>query len=307
MLTALLIILPIFLVIGLGVFLRWREFVTPDGSKALSRFVFRIAAPLYLLRSIGSKPISESAHFETIVIIVGVTVLTAAVTYLASRGQSRQRIGVMAQGSFRSNTFFFGLPVVTQAYGDAAVSQAAVIIGTMVITYNLLGALVLVLPRQRMSARSTKLWIETVSDMVRNPLVLAILGGIALSSSGSIIPEAIDRTLEMVGRTALPLALLSIGVGLDPRHRPLEGRASLVISMIKLVIYPAAIWWALRAIGLEGDALRIPVVLLSSPCAIMSYIMVKEMSGDEQLASAFVIGTTLMSVVTSVGWLVFLG
>jgi len=307
MLTALGIITPIFLVIGLGVFLRRCGFVSAEGAATLSSFVFRVAAPLFLLRSVGARPLDQSAHLGTMAVIVVASVVTAVVTYLLARGQPRDRVGVLAQGAFRSNTVFFGLPVVTQAYGDAAVGRAAVVIGTMVVTYNLLGALVLALPRRRISARSWELWRDTFSEMVRNPLVLGILGGVALAASGRALPEVFDRSLEMVGRTALPLALLSIGAALDPRHLPHEWRPALTISLVKLVLYPAIIWWALVAMGLEGEAVRVPVVLLSSPCAVMAYIMAREMNGDEGLASAIVIGSTLLSIITSVGWLVVLG
>ena len=307
MLTALQNIAPLFLVIGLGAALRRFGFVSTEGAATLSRLVFRVAATALLLRSVATQPLAETAQFGTIAVIVGASVLTAAVTYVIARGQPRRRVGVLAQGAFRSNTVFFGLPVVTQAYGDAAVARAAVVIGTMVITYNLLGALVLALPRERVSARSADLWRDTLKEMAGNPLVLGILGGIALSASGWSLPNVADRTLEMIGRTALPLALLSIGSGLDPRHLPREWRPALVISIMKLVVYPASIWLALRFLGLEGEALAVPVVLLSSPCAVMAYIMAKEMNGDEQLASAIVIGSTMLAVVTSVGWLVVLG
>jgi len=307
MLNALQNIAPLFLVIGLGAALRRGRFISAEGAGTLSRLVFRVAAPLLLLRSLGSQPLADTARPEVIVVIVGASLLTAAVTYVLVRGRSRKRVGVLAQGSFRSNTVFFGLPLVTQAYGDEAVARAAVVIGAMVITYNLLGAFVLALPRRRVSAGSADLWRGLLRDMALNPLVLGILGGILLSRSGLAMPGFLDRTLEMIGRTALPLALLAIGAGLDPKHLPAEWRPAFAISIVKLIVYPAGIWLALRALGLEGDALRIPVVLLSSPCAVMSYIMAKEMNSDEQLASAIVIGSTLLSVVTSVGWLVFLG
>ncbi len=307
MLRAAGIIAPLFLVIGLGALLRRRGFVTAEGAATLSRLVFRVAAPALLLRSVGTRPLAESAELGSIAVIVGASVLTAALTYLVTRGQPRNRIGVLAQGSFRSNTVFYGLPVVTYAYGDDAVGRAAVVIGTMVITYNLLGALVLALPRKRVSAGSGELWRGVLREMAGNPLVLGILGGIALSASGWTLPDVADRTLEMIGRTALPLALLSIGSGLDPKHLPSEWRPALAISLVKLVAYPAAIWAALSAMGLEGEALRVPVVLLSSPCAVMAYIMAKEMNGDEGLASAIVIGSTLLATVTSVAWLTLLG
>lgn len=306
MLNALGVIAPIFLVIGLGALLRRGGVLGAEGAGVLSRLVFRVAAPLYLLHRVGRRP-PAGDHAAIIAVIVGVSLLTAALTYLVVRRADRRRVGVLAQGAFRSNTVFFGLPVVTQAYGEDAVARAAVVIGTMVITYNLLGAVVLALPRRRVSARSAAMWRGLLREMITNPLVLGIVGGILLSMSGWTLPGFLDRSLDLVGRTALPLALLSIGAGLEVRHLPREWRPALSISAVKLVLYPGVIGLALLALGVTGEALRIPVVLLASPCAVMAYVMAREMDGDEQLASAIVLGSTLLSAVTSVFWLVALG
>lgn len=307
MLHALALLAPIFLVIGLGALLRRVGVVGEEGAGVLSRLVFRVAAPAYLFHAVGRRPLGEHWHGPTVLIIVGASVLTAVIVYVLARGADRRRVGVLAQGAFRSNTVFFGLPVVTQAYGEDAVARAAVVIGTMVITYNLLGALVLALPRRRLSARSAELWRSLLRDLALNPLVLGILCGVATGALGWTLPGFLDRSIALVGRAALPLALLSIGSGLDPRHLPREWRPTLLISAVKLLLYPAAIWFALRAVGLEGEALRVPVVLLSSPCAVLAYIMAREMNGDSRLASAIVLGSTLLSVATSVMWIVVLG
>jgi len=307
MLAALDVIAPIFLVIGLGAGLRRGGVLSADHAGLLSRLTFRLAAPIYLFHRVGRRPPEGGDHAVIIAIIVGASVLTAAFTYLAARRADPRRVGVLAQGAFRSNTVFFGLPVVTQAYGEEAVARAAVVIGTMVITYNLLGALVLALPRQRLSARSAELWRGLARDMAANPLVLGIVGGILLSASGWSLPGFLDRSLDLVGRTALPLALLSLGAGLEMRHLPREWRPALAISAVKLGLYPAVIGLALHAAGMTGAALRVPVVLLASPCAVMAYVMAREMNGDVQLASAIVLGSTLLSLVSSVGWLVALG
>lgn len=298
---------PIFLVIGLGVLLRWRGVVTPDGAAVMSRLVFRVAAPLLLLRSAALSSLAESAHGPTLIVIVAASVLIAVVVYVLARHQPRTRTGVLAQGAFRSNTVFFGLPVVASAYGDAAVGRAAVVIGVMVITYNLLGVLVLALPRRRVSARSFEIWRDSFGEMARNPLVLGILGGVLISLAGWTLPVVVDRALDLVGRTGLPLALLAIGTGLDFKLLPREWRPALAISAVKLIVYPGVIWLALMALGVEGEALRVPVVLLSSPCAVMAYVMAREMGGDAQLASSIVIASTLLAVFTSVGWLLILG
>jgi hypothetical protein len=307
MLTALGNVGPIFLVIGLGALLRRRGFVSAEGAATLSSLVFRVAAPIYLLRSVAGMPLGEGTMGVTLVVIVVVSVLMAAAVYRLARRQPRDRVGVIAQGAFRSNTVFYGLPVVASAYGEAAVGRAAVVIGVMVVTYNLLGVLVLALPRRRVSARSADIWRGALRDMAGNPLVLGILGGVVLSLAGWAPSGVLDRAMELVGRTALPLALLSMGAGLDVGHLPHEWRPTLLVSFAKLVVYPGVIWLTLGALGVEGDALRVPVVLLSSPCAVMGYIMVREMDSDARLAGAIVIGSTLLAAVTSVGWLLVLG
>ena len=298
---------PIFLVIGLGAVLRWRGILTADGATVLSRLVFLVAAPLLLFHSAAQSALADLARGEVLAVLIVATVTVALVVYVLAHRQPRPRVGVLAQGAFRSNLVFFGLPVVASAYGDAAMGRAAVTIGVMVVVYNLLGVLVLVLPRQRLSAGSPAIWLDSLREMARNPLVLGIVAGVLVSLAGWTLPPVIDRAVGLVGRTGLPLALLAIGAGLDFRLLPREWKAALTVSLVKLVAYPALVWLALRALGVTGETLRVPVLVLASPCAVMAYIMVKEMGGDERLASAIVIGSTLLSLVTTVGWLLILG
>ena len=49
------------------------------------------------------------------------------------------------------------------------------------------------------------------------------------------------------------------------------------------------------------------MLLAATPTAVVSYVMAQEMQGDEQLAGAMVIGTTLLSLPTSILWLLLLG
>jgi predicted permease len=57
----------------------------------------------------------------------------------------------------------------------------------------------------------------------------------------------------------------------------------------------------------RGPDLPLPVMIMAAPTAVVSYIMARELDGDEKLAGAIVIGSTLVSLATTIGWLVFLG
>ena len=54
----------------------------------------------------------------------------------------------------------------------------------------------------------------------------------------------------------------------------------------------------------QGEGLRVPVMLLASPCAVMAYVMAREMGADSDFAVAAISATTLISAVTFSFWLI---
>ena len=82
--------------------------------------------------------------------------------------------------------------------------------------------------------------------------------------------------------------------------------AAFAVALVKLVAYPGLIYLGLRALGLGGIDLEVPVLIMASPTAVVSFVMAQEMNGDETLAGAIVIGTTSVSSLTLLAWLLLL-
>jgi predicted permease len=222
--------------------------------------------------------------------------------YFSAFRSAPSRRGVLAQGTHRSNMVFVGLPVIMNAFGEGVLGPAAVLIGFMVVIYNFLAVLVLTLPHQ---SGSPRIWVRTGLEIFKNPLILGSAAGLLFSALSIQLPVSIDRSLEAIGRIAMPLALLSVGADLDIRKLRSElGPASLV-AFIKLAVYPGLVYLGLTELGVTGVDLQFPVLIMASPTAVVSYIMAVEMKGDGRLASAIVIGTTLGSLVTISAWLAF--
>lgn len=298
------IILPVFLVIGLGYLLRAARFLNDDTNTALSRLVFYIAAPALLFHSASETPLGRSVNLYALLMIAGVSLAVGSAVYLAAARSAPRRRGVLAQGSHRSNMVFVGLPIIANAYGDSVLGPAAVLIGFMVVWYNFLAVLFLTLPHQQASARDPKVWIDSATKMIANPLIIGCVGGIAASAAGIHVPVTLARTLDLVGRTALPLALISVGAGLEIGKLRAEIAGAALVSFIKLIVYPACVYAGLLLLKFQGPGLEVPVLLMASPTAVVSYIMAREMNGDERLAGAIVIGSTIASILTISGWLV---
>jgi predicted permease len=83
-----------------------------------------------------------------------------------------------------------------------------------------------------------------------------------------------------------------------------EIAGSMIVSVMKLVVYPALVYAGLRMLNVKGVDLEVPVLLMATPTAVVSYIMAKEMDGDERLAGAIIIGSTTASIFTISAWLV---
>jgi predicted permease len=305
--TVLNIVLPIFLVIGLGYALRRLHFITTAGNTVLTRLVFYVAAPVLLVRGAAGTDLRSSLDPRVLGVFIVVSVLVAAVTYALAFRSRPSRRGVFAQGAHRSNMVFVGLPLVMNAFGEEAVGQVAVLVGAMVVVYNVLSIVVLTLPHHSGGSGRRVDLTGMLKRIAVNPLALGSVGGIILSATGIGIPHALGGAMDLVGGTALPLALVSVGAGLDlgRLRRELPGAAT--TCALKLGLYPALVYFGLRALGLEGIALQAPVLLAATPTAVVSYVMAQEMQGDEQLAGAMVIGTTLLSLPTSILWLLLLG
>jgi len=300
------IVLPVFLVIALGRGLRAVGLLPRAIDDARGRLVFNVFAPVLLFRSTALTPLAEAADGRTLGVLIGVSVAFALLIYVAAARIAPARRGVLAQGAHRSNMVFVGLPVVVNAYGEPGLAAGAVIVGVMVVLYNLLAVLVLTLPHQTRSARSLRPWRDAVVASARNSLILGCAAGMLWSASGLALPASLDRALDLVGRVALPIALLSVGASLEPTQLAAEWRAAALANVLKLVVYPGLMWLGLRALGLSGLALAVPVLLMAAPTAVVSYVMAREMQGDERLAAAIIIGSTVGSLASFLGWLLVL-
>ncbi len=297
------IVLPVFLVIGLGYFLGAIGFLGEGASSRLSRLVFYVAGPVLLFRSAALTPLSQAIALGTLGSVAIVTVLTASAVYIACVRSAPPRRGVLAQGAMRTNMVFVGLPVIENAFGPSVLGPAAILIGLMVPVYNLLAVLLLTLPHHADNPESRGNWRKAALDILRNPLILGSMSGVLFSAASLPIPISIDRSLDLIARMALPAALLSVGASMDLGRVRIEIVPAALVGFVKLIAYPAAIYVCLGIFGVTGLERQFVVLINAAPTAVVSAIMAREMRGDEQLAASIVIGTTIASLFTISAWI----
>jgi predicted permease len=296
------IVSPVFIVIGVGYALGRMGLLSEETNSKFSWFVFYVSAPALLFLSAARTPVSEALNLNLLGSVYLVSVVMFAIVYLAGARLDPSRRGVICQGSFRSNMVFVGLPVITNAFGDEVLGPASVLIGLTVPLYNLLAVLALTMPHNQ-GADNAPAWGGIFRSTALNPLILGSLAGILFSALHLGLPSPAERSIELLARIAMPLALVCVGASLDLRKLRVEIGPSLLVSLLKLIIYPAMAFAVLTLLGESGTGLKFTVLIMAAPTAIASHIMAVEMKGDPKLSASVVIGATIFSMFTITGWL----
>lgn len=288
-------LLPVFLIIALGQLLTRVKFVGTELWAPLDRIVYFILFPALLLRTLanadlGGLDIIPMAAALLAAIFTMVGLLTFMRRHLRLGGAEYSSL---FQGSVRWNGFV-GLAAAASLFGSAGTTLMALAIAVMVPTVNVL--CVYILTRH---AGAEPAGIGTAARaLAKNPLILACAGGIVLNIADIELATAIDRGLDILGRSALTLGLLSVGAGLDLAHARATKKTVALATLLKLLGMPLLIATGCWLFGVHGLTRDVAILCGTVPGATSSYILARQLGGDTQLIASMISATTLGALIT---------
>src|SRR5690606_5263381 len=111
-------------------------------------------------------------------------------------------------------------------------------------------------------------------------------------------PVFLHRSLEALGRIGLPLALLCIGGSL--LIVPVKGNlcSAFTASLLKVTIAPLSGLATGIALGIAPSVMLVAVIYLACPTAAASYVLARQLGGDEGLAAGTIVISTILSMVS---------
>ncbi|MDX2495190.1 MAG: AEC family transporter [Desulfuromusa sp.] len=288
------IVLPIFLVIGLGTLLKQLKLIDETFLRQTNRLVYVVFLPLLLFYKIGTADFFKFFNGPLVIGSSMVIVLGFALTYFYTRWRQYPAPlrGSFCQGSFRGNLAYIGLAICLNAYGEVGLTKAGILMGFLVPVLNLFAILALLLPHHGRGEEKTP---NLIAQTILNPLIIASFLGIIWSYWSLPIPLIIDRSLNITTGLALPLALLAIGGGFSFERLKGDLKLAGLASTVKLVLLPLLALLLLVPMGVTGSDLGIGILIAGTPAATATYIMAQQMKGDAELAGSIVMLSTLAS------------
>lgn len=298
MFEILLLVLPVFLVVGLGYALKGTGLVDGGFLEQLNRLVYFVALPIMFFYKIATADFSASFNADMlsgIMVCIGV-VAFCSYLYTGFRNYDKPQRGAFSQAAFRGNLVYIALPIIYSAYGEAGFATAGIIIGFMTAVVNFLSIVVLLLPhRQDGHDLKPLFWIHQI---VLNPLIMSSFLGIFWSFFQLPIPTVLANTFDIISGMTMPLALIVIGASFSFEELRGEMVITGVATVIKIVLMPLIAAGLLLFLGVRGMEFGVGILLTGAPTASAAYIMTQQLKGDADLASSIIMFSTLMSILS---------
>lgn len=287
--------LPVFVMVFLGIGLKRIGWVDSAFVNTASALVFKATLPTLIFMSLIQADLNVALNIPLLVFFALATVGQLLLSWLwAWRQVPYVDRGVYIQGCFRGNCGVVGLALAAGMYGSYGLSAGGVLLGVVILTYNILSVIVLTAfhPDKQLS------WRPLAISIAKNPLILSVVLAIPFAALSVPLPSWVMTSGDYFASLTLPLALICIGATLSVTSLRQGSQTAAGASLLKMVVLPILSTLVAWLIGFSGRELGLMFLFFASPTAAASFVMVKALGGNAALAANIVAITTLVASLT---------
>ena len=299
------VILPVFLVIGAGYFTVWRSWLTQAHISGLMQFAVGIAIPALLFRAIWKLDLSASFDWRILVAFYGGAALSFFAGMLGARfffGRDMESAIAVGFVCLFSNSLMLGLAITERAFGAPALEHNYVIVAIHAPFCYGLGIAAMELQRAR-GGPLRHFPGKVARAMFKNNLVIGISLGFFFNLTGIPIPGPASDALDLLVRTALPVALFGMG-GVLVQYRPRgDLRVIAYACVISLILHPSLVWVFGKGLDLSLGQFRSAILTSAMAPGINAYLFANMYGRGERVAASSVLIATAVSLLTAWFWL----
>jgi predicted permease len=299
----LLLVLPVFAVIAIGVVVRRVHWVEGEAETSLMRLVVNVCSPCFVFESVASNAALREPENLLLPPLVGF-----AMTFIGIRAGLlvAKAIGLHVGTGMRTfalavgvtNYGYLPLPIMAGLWGPE--SRGVLLVHNVGVEIAIWTVGVLVL--SGLSLREG--WRKLASPMLI-ALVLAVvcnLGGVTPR-----LPQLVMDTIHALAVCAIPLGLLMTGVNLaNYLNQPgelFDAKVTGAAVALRLGVLPVVMLLVAKYLPCSVELKRVMLVQAAMPVALVSIIIARVYGGHPRTAVQIVLGTTALGVLVIPLWL----
>jgi predicted permease len=285
---------PVFLLIALGWGARAARILPDETWGAVNRFGYFLPYPAFLFTTVARADLhANNAGPFLAACLCGFAAMAGLALSTRLFFKNGPAFTSVFQGALRWNGFVI-LAGAASLYGPRGEELIALAFGPLVLVVNLICVAVLA----RWGAHRVVSARALAGQILGNPLVLGSAAGLLFNSLGFENLGAATDALDLIGQSAMPLALVCVGAGLELGPLRRGGYAIATASTLKLVAAPAVLFGAAHLFGLDAVSAAVCAGIGATSTAAASYTLAREMGGDARLMAGIITATTLLSFFT---------
>ena len=310
-----------FFALVLGGYIAAQRHVIPESAiPGLNGFVLFFALPCMLFGFGSSMPFAQLIDPALIGVYLASALLMVFFTIAATWKRSEHGHGVsLRDAAFGAlvaafpNTGFMGVPLLVAMLGERA---AGPVIGTVLVDLIFTSTLCLAIAQHRAQTEGdidnatpsggSPAW-RSLRGALTNPLPWAIGLGALLAASGLLMPAPVAQVIKMLGDSATPVALFTIGTVLwragQHAHTQTPLREYLPVALFKLFIHPTlvlSLGLLARAIGVKVPEFGLLVMVLGAalPSASNVSLLAERYGADNGRIARIIMTSTVLAFVS---------
>ena len=294
-------LLPVILLISAGFAAARLDWVRETAVKDLSNLVFFLLMPALLFRTMGRVYVEQLDFKPVAAYFLAVGVLVVG-TFLL-QGFNR-RAAVLALAVTYSNAIMIGIALVTLVFGQAGLVTLLTLIPvhSLVLLTGATVLLELAMASERASGSARQRWLSTVLKALQNalfhPLTLPLLAGLLFAQTGWVLPPMMEMPLDLLARAFSPMALILVGVTLGFTRVGSHWRGALKLAAVKNILHPMLVYGLCLGLGVKGLPMAIMVVAAALPMGANVFLFSQRYGVAQELITASVAVSTVLSVLT---------
>jgi predicted permease len=280
------VIVPVFAVALIGYLAAPRLGLEP---RTISRSAYYLFAPAFVFDLLSRADMEMEQALRMVAFVLLVYAGCGLLGFLGAKilGRPREVIAAYVLVAIYSNSGNFGLSLTEFRFGEEALALATVYFLVITVLGFVVGVAAAGWARGGSHA--------AIGAVVKTPVLIAVVPALFFAATGIPVPDVIGRIVELLGRAAIPVMLVTLGVQLSRVEKPRISRDVVAASAVRLVGGPGLAFVVGSLLGMGAMEQSVGILQASTPVAVTTAIIALEYD----LAPDYVTTTLLFSTIAS--------
>lgn len=308
MLEVLTVIAPLFIIIFTSAILQKFNALGENWDKVLNEFALKIGLPVLIFSSLANARLDFVAQSQLILInsilILSIFIIAFIISKLFRFKPHIFRTVFFCLGF--GNIAYLGIPILVQINGVNILPIASLIVAIYLFWFFSIGVMVL---DYNTTNDKKDIFMKSLKHLITDPLIIAVILGIMISISNTILPEIIIKSLDMITASVTPTVLIVIGlfIGKSKFGKIQDWIPVLLFSICILLLVPALFYLTLLMLNINPIQFTSSIIQAAMPLAITPFALAEKYTLDKDFIAKSIVLSTILSVLSLPSWIYFLG